>query len=264
VWVQFEAPGANGGAAGGVGGAYIRLLLPLAANAALGAAGAGARLESRPEYYDFDLFKVSGELAALVDRPLRALACTVFDTETTGLQPLHDEIISIGAVRIVNGRMLRQEIYEQLVDPQRPIPEVAIGVHGITDIMVRGQPTIDRVLPRFHRFAHDTVLVGHNVAFDLRMFEVKAAQAGVQFDQPVLDTLLLSTVVHPEEASHSLEAIAARLGIKAVGRHTALGDALLTGEIYLHLLPLLEAQGIVTLRAALAASQQSYLARVTY
>jgi DNA polymerase-3 subunit epsilon len=130
--------------------------------------------------------------------------------------------------------------------------------------MVRGQPTIGRVLPHFHRFAHDTVLVGHNVAFDLRMFEVKIPLTGVQFDQPVLDTLLLSTVVHPDAASHSLEAIAARLGLQALGRHTALGDALLTGEIYLHLLPLLEAQGIFTLRAALEASQQSYLARLTY
>jgi DNA polymerase-3 subunit epsilon len=263
VWVQLLPAESS---------AYIRLLLPLAAEpqrltppAPASPTEAVSHLESRPEYYDFDLFRARAAGHAAEDgRMLRELVCTVFDTETTGLTPLYDEIISIGAVRVVNGRMLRQEIFEQLVDPRRPIPETAIAVHGITDAIVRGQPTIERVLPRFHQFAHDTILVGHNLSFDLRMFEVKEAQAGVRFDQPVLDTLLLSTVVHPDEQSHSLEAIAKRLGLKPLGRHTALGDALLTGEIFLHLLPLLSAQGITTLRAATEASQASYLARITY
>jgi DNA polymerase-3 subunit epsilon len=86
----------------------------------------------------------------------------------------------------------------------------------------------------------------------------------VQFASPVLDTLLLSAVVHPDAQSHSLEAIAARLGLNAVGRHTALGDALLTAEIFLHLLPLLATQGITTLPDALAASRATYFARIKY
>ncbi len=76
--------------------------------------------------------------------------------------------------------------------------------------MVRGQPTIDKVLPAFHQFAQDTVLVAHNAAFDMRCLQVKEKVTGVVFDQPVMDTLLLSAVVHPNQESHRLEAITER------------------------------------------------------
>jgi DNA polymerase-3 subunit epsilon len=196
---------------------------------------------------------------------LSELIYTVFDTETTGLEPgAGDEIIAIGAVRIVNNRLLRAETYEQLVDPRRPISEASTAIHGITLEAVRGQPGIERVLPRFHEFCADTVLVGHNVAFDLSFLKRKQEQAGVRFEQPVLDTLLLSGVVHPNQASHSLEQIAVRLGVAVSGRHTALGDALVTAEVFLRMLPLLAAQGIRTLGEARRAAENSLYARVEY
>ena len=78
--------------------------------------------ESRPEYYDFDLFQRAGTQREFDDQPLGELTYTVFDTETTGLEPsAGDEIISLGAVRIVNGRLLKHEVFEQLVNPQRPL-----------------------------------------------------------------------------------------------------------------------------------------------
>ena len=221
--------------------------------------------DSRPEYYDFDLFAAGEGSRALDDRVLGEIAYTVFDTETTGLDPAGgDEILQIGATRIVNGKLLRGECFEQLVDPQRSIPEAGIPIHGIRPEMVRGQPTIAEVLPAFHAFASDTVLVGHNVAFDMRFLKLKEAASGVRFDQPVLDTLLLSSVVHPNEASHGLEAIAARLGVTVSGRHTAVGDALATAEVFLKLLPLLRQQGILTLGQAREAAQESYYARLRY
>ncbi|MDP9293010.1 MAG: 3'-5' exonuclease, partial [Actinomycetota bacterium] len=137
----------------------------------------------------------------------------------------------------------------------------SVAVHGITPELLRGQPTIDAVLPDFARFAEDTVLVGHNVGFDLRFIELKEAQTGVRLRQPVLDTLLLSAVVHPGHEDHSLEAMAARLGVSVIGRHTALGDAILTGEVFLGLLRLLVAQGMTTLGEARAAAQKTYAAR---
>lgn len=260
VWFQMDASGAR---------AYFRLLLPRAAGAGKASENSSATdsrpvIPSRPEYYDFDLFHQPGQSTELDDRPLHTLAYTVFDTETTGLTPGLDEIISIGALRIVNNRLLRQEVFEQLIDPQRPIPATATAIHGITDAMVRDQPVIEHVLPRFRAFVEDTVLVGHNLAFDMRMLREKEQSTGVCFVNPILDTLLLSALLHPEESQHSLEAIAQRLGVQALGRHTALGDAIVTGEIFLRMIPLLQARGIHTLRQAREAAQQTYFARLEY
>ena len=243
--------------------AFFRFLLPLAGS---GDEGAPAeRIESRPEFFDFDLFAQADTDTALDERPLGDLVYTVFDTETTGLNPSGgDEIIQIGAARVVNGRLLRQESFEQLVDPGRDIPKAGIAIHGITPDMVVGQPRIDEVFPAFHQFAQDTVLVAHNAAFDMKFLQAPARRTGLRLQQPVLDTLLLSAVVHPHQESHRLEAIAERFGITVLGRHTALGDALVTAEVLLKLIPLLRDMGIVTLGQARAAAQQSYYARLKY
>ena len=243
--------------------AFFRFLLPLAGS---GDEGAPAeRIESRPEFFDFDLFAQADTDTALDERPLGDLVYTVFDTETTGLNPSGgDEIIQIGAARVVNGRLLRQESFEQLVDPGRDIPKAGIAIHGITPDMVVGQPRIDEVFPAFHQFAQDTVLVAHNAAFDMKFLQAPARRTGLRLQQPVLDTLLLSAVVHPHQESHRLEAIAERFGITVLGRHTALGDALVTAEVLLKLTPLLRDMGIVTLGQARAAAQQSYYARLKY
>ena len=223
---------------------------------------------SRPEFYDFDLFDRHDESLEWLDRPLSELTFTVFDTETTGLQPTRgDEIISVGAVRAVNGRLLRQESFERLVDPQRRVPPAATAVHGLTREMLDGKPTIDTVLPEFARYAADTVLVGHNGGFDLQFLRLKESRTGVRFTQPVLDTLLLDAVIHPDHAEHSLEAIAARLGVEVVARHSALGDALVTGEVFLRLMTLMQQQGSQTLGDVVRASRrtlQSKLDRKLY
>ena len=245
--------------------AFFRFLLPLASEGEALETSQVVRSDSRPEYYDFDLFRHSESTRALDDRPLTELNYTVFDTETTGLEPsAGDEIIQIGATRIVAAKLRRQECFEQLVDPRRTIPEASISIHGIRPEMVEGKPAIDAVLPAFHAFACDTVLVAHNAAFDMRFLQLKEAACGVAFDQPVLDTLLLSALVHPQQASHSLEAIAERLGVPLLGRHTALGDAMVTAEVFLTLLPLLAEKGIHTLGQARDAARKTRYARLSY
>lgn len=244
---------------------FFRLLIPVAAPQEALEPSVLLGRESRPEYYDFDLFRQTEESRALDDRLLTQLTFTVFDTETTGLQPSDgDEIIQIGATRIVNGRLLRSETFEQLVDPRRPLARESVHIHGITEDILRGQPTIDKVLPIFHEFCEETVLVAHNAAFDMRFLQMKEEATGVQFRQPVLDTLLLSAVIHPNQESHQLEAIAERLGVHVIGRHTALGDAIVTGEVFLKMIPLLAEQGIHTLREAREAAERTYYARVKY
>jgi len=245
--------------------AFFRFMLPVATEREELEPETFIRSESRPEFYDFDLFRVTESTRALDERRLAELAFTVFDTETTGLAPsAGDEIIQIGAVRVVNGKLRRAESFEQLVDPRRSIPRESIPIHGIEPEMVVGQPTIDKVLPAFHAYAHDTVLVAHNAAFDMRFLQVKEAATGVRFEQPVLDTLLLSAVVHPNQESHKLESIAERFDIPVIGRHTALGDAIVTAEVLVRLIPLLAEKGVHTLAQAREAAQKTLYARIKY
>lgn len=250
----------------GVHRAYFRFLLPAAAEGRGKAPSlATTAIDSRPEFYDFDLFKGVDSAGDLDDRLLAQLDFTVFDTETTGLEPsAGDEIIQIGAVRIVNRRLLRHETFEQLIDPRRPLPAKSVKIHGITPAMLAGQPGVERVLPMFRAFVADTVLVAHNAAFDLRFLELKEAATGVRFDRPVLDTFLLSAVLFPHQESHRLEAIAERLGVSVIGRHTAVGDAIVTGEVFLKMIGLLAERGIRTLREARAAAEKTYHARISY
>jgi DNA polymerase III subunit epsilon len=222
-------------------------------------------LKKRPEFYDFDLFSRTGQSPELEKRLLGELTYTVFDTETTGLDPRGgDEIISIGAIRVVNGRLLHAETIHQLVDPCRPIPGESIKYHGITDRMIEGMPTIDKALPFLYHFALDTVLVAHNAAFDMRMLEMKEKTTGIRFTNPVLDTMHLSAIVHPAHEDHSLDTIAQRLGVSLTKRHDALGDAIATGEVFLKIIPLLNEKGIYTLKDALVASQRTYYTRLKY
>jgi len=257
AWLHREGP------AGERTGCF-RFLLPM--GEPQGTTGRpAAPIKSRPEYYDFDLFAHEGPSQDMRGRKLTELTYTVFDTETTGLEPsAGDEIISIGAVRIVNGRLLKNEAFQQLVDPQRAVDPDSAKIHGIDRATLSGQPTIEEVLPAFRKFCEDTVLVAHNAAFDMRFLELKEKSTGVRFDHPVLDTLLLSAAVHPNLEDHRLESIATRLGLPVVGRHTALGDALLTGDVFLRLLALLGNQGIATLGEALDASRETYYARLRY
>ena len=197
------------------------------------------------EFYDFDLFK--GPSEALKDTPLRKLTFVVFDTEATGLRPsAGDELLSIGAVRVVNGRILTGETFERLINPGREIPASTIRIHGITADMVRDKPPAPIVLAQFKAFVGDAALVAYNAAFDMTFLEKGSEQAGVTFDNPVLDALLLAVYLQEDVSDFSLTAAADRMGVEVVGRHTALGDAMTTAAIFVKLIDLLEARNIET------------------
>lgn len=242
------------------GQARLRLPLPLAKRRAR---DAEARLlPPRPEFYDFALLSQPRELGDFGGRSLRAINYVVFDTETTGLRPTGgDEIVSLAGVRIVNGRILTGESFERLVDPKRPIPPASMRFHKITDEMVKDKPPIQVVLPQFHAFVGDAVLIAHNAAFDLAFLKLKEGECGVEFTMPVLDTLLLSAFLHDYTGKHGLEVVANRFGIEVHGRHTAIGDALVTAGVFLRMIDVLEARGVRTLDEALAASDAVFEAR---
>jgi len=207
---------------------------------------------ARPEFFDFNLLHQPLATSELGRTPLDALHYVVFDTETTGLSPSQgDEIIQVAAVRLVNGRILTGETFNQLVNPGRKIPPESIPFHHITDDMVADKPTIDKVLPQFRSFVSGAVMVAHNAAFDLKFLKMKERAAGVKFDSPVLDTMLLSRMLQGDDGDHTLDGIAQRLGIEVVDRHTALGDSLVTAAIFLRMIDMLRERDIRTLDDAI-------------
>ncbi|EBA17591.1 exonuclease, DNA polymerase III, epsilon subunit family protein [Roseobacter sp. SK209-2-6] len=212
--------------------------------------------ESRPLVYDFDL--LATQTNGLRTRPLRSLSFTVFDTETTGLLPHKDEIVQIGALRVVNGRLVNGEGFETLVNPGFDIPAASTAVHGVTTEMVRNSPMIKTAGAAFHQFCKDSVLVAHNAPFDIAFLRRHAKSSGVDWNHMVLDTVLLSAVIFGASVPHTLDALCDRLeiNIPEALRHTAMGDAQATAEALLRMLPMLEARGFTTLDEVLEQTRQ--------
>ncbi|MDR5866025.1 3'-5' exonuclease [Halomonas koreensis] len=238
-------------------GEHARLRLPLPALERVGAPP--PRTAPRPEFHDFGIAELPPPDAELAARPLRALEIVAFDTETTGLElRAGDRVISIGACRIVNARLLASETFDLRVDPGRPIPPASTAIHGLTDDDVAGAPPPAVALPRFRDYIGDAVILAHNAAFDLLAIQPPGSEA--RFDMPVLDTLLLSRALDPSLDGHDLDSLAERYGLHFPpgSRHTALGDARVTAELWLSLLPRLEARGIDTLDDLLALQASAF------
>lgn len=234
---------------------YARIRLPLPATERVGAPREA--MPPRPEFHDFGIADLPAPDEALANRALRSLEVVAFDTETTGLELRRgDTVISVGACRVVNARLLASETFDCKVDPQKPIPAASTAIHGLTDADVAGAPPLDIVLNRFRQYVGDAVLLAHNASFDM----LAISHHGVDFDVPVLDTLLISRALDEAIDGHDLDSLAQRyhLAFPPGTRHTALGDARVTAELWLALLPRLEARGIDTLEKLLALQANAF------
>lgn len=161
---------------------------------------------------------------------------TVFDVETTGLDPRRGHrIVEIAGVRIENGIIQAESAFEAYVNPERQIPWEARQVNKIDDAMVAGAPTIDQVLPQFLAFAEGSLLLAHNANFDMGFLETEKEFCWGYVELPeCLCTLTLSRSLFPQEFRHNLDVLALRCGLTLpTDRHRALPDVLLTAQAFL-------------------------------
>lgn len=171
----------------------------------------------------------------------------VFDLETTGFSNRSDEITEIGAVKIKAGQIVDR--FSALVNPNRSIPFKVQELTGITEEMVRDQPSIEEVLPQFLAFAENSVMVAHNSSFDMGFVRAKAKRLGLSFDNVDIDTLKLSRILLPALKKHKLNLIATHLGIRLENHHRAVDDAAATAEIFLKFIALMKEQGMADFEA---------------
>ena len=206
----------------------------------------------------------------------------VFDIETTGFSPVNNRIIEIGAVRVSGGKV--EDRFSAFVNPQTPIPFEIEKLTGIRDDMVTDAPLIEDVLPRFLEFCRGCVLVAHNAGFDMSFIlenarrqglsladvsagrltgeESGAAAAGMMSEESgvpdaggpggsgectYVDTVGIARVLLPDQAKHTLDAVAKTLNISLENHHRAVDDAECTAWIFLKFIQMLKDRGIHTL-----------------
>ncbi|RMG94117.1 MAG: 3'-5' exonuclease [Deltaproteobacteria bacterium] len=162
-----------------------------------------------------------------LDRPL-----VFFDTETTGTDPQQDRIVEISIVRLLPGVHRIDGPYTFRVDPQRPIPEAATQVHGISNEDVRGCPTFAAIAPRIVELIEGADFAGFNVLrFDLRLLEAEFARANVDVDLRSRRVVDAQVIFHSKEPRTLSAAVRFYRGKELEGAHGAEADTLATVEV---------------------------------
>lgn len=159
----------------------------------------------------------------------------IFDLETTGLSPEDDEIIEIGAVKIVDG--LLKETFACFVKPSFPIPAESTAVNNITNEMVKDAYSINQVFPDFYKFCEDAIMVGHNaIDFDFKFIDNIAKKMGYKITDERMDTIQMSRAKLSHLRFHNLKTICGYLGVELIGAHRAVNDTIATAQVFLKLL----------------------------
>lgn len=182
---------------------------------------------------------------------LKPPSFTVFDTETTGLDPRKgDKIVEIAGVRIEDGVIREDLSFSKFVNPERSIPWEAKRVNHIEDSDVAGAQTIDQVLPEFLEFAKGSILVAHNCDFDMNFLLTEKELCWGYIEIPeCLCTMRLSRSLYPSEFRHNLDSLAARLSIAMPKeRHRAMPDVLMTAQALLVMIESREINTVEQLR----------------
>ena len=166
------------------------------------------------------------------------IRCVLFDTETTGLDPLNgDRVIEVAALELINDLPTGQH-FRRLIDPQRDIPPEASRLHGMTAADLAGKPLFAEIVRDLLDFLGDDKLIAHNAPFDFSFLDMEFGRAGLPAlaRDRMIDTLALAKTRFPG-MPNSLDALCRRFAIDLSGRttHNALLDCRLLAEVYVEL-----------------------------
>ncbi|MCL2107966.1 MAG: PolC-type DNA polymerase III [Oscillospiraceae bacterium] len=154
----------------------------------------------------------------------------IFDVETTGLSPVNERIIEIGAVKLRNLEIIGE--FSSFVNPAKPIPEHITAINGISDDMVKDAPTESEVLAKFIEFCGDSPLIAHNASFDGGFLRETCKRCNIVYNFNTIDTVKLCRAAVPGVKSHSLDAMAKYYKAGEFNHHRALDDSKVLAIIF--------------------------------
>lgn len=163
-----------------------------------------------------------------------------FDTETTGLHPLEEHVIEIGAVKF-NCNGLIGKPFNMLIKPPVPVSRFITDLTHITNEMLEGCPAMQNVLPDFLNYieSEETILIGHNVPFDIQFMDAELSRCKMKgIKNRSMDTLQLARWAYPhlsylgEKGVYKLQSLASRYNIKVEAAHRACDDARVCKELF--------------------------------
>ncbi len=173
----------------------------------------------------------------------------VLDTETTGMDPKKDEILSIGAVKVRGNRILFGEAFEAWLKPRGEISEESIKIHGIRRMDIEHGEEPEAVIPRFLDFVGNRPIVGYYIRFDQRMLSSYTRRMiGVELPNELIELSEMYYRRHRKSSPHEFvdlkfDTIMENLDLPRLGKHDALNDAVMSALIYLKLKTMPEYKG---------------------
>ena len=186
---------------------------------------------------------------AYLFEPYRGDEVVVLDTETTGMDPRKDEILSIGAVKVRQNRILLSDAFEAWLKPEGKISEESIKIHGIRRIDIEHGEAPERVIPRLMDYIGNRPIVGYYIRFDQRMLSAYTRQLlGVDLPNELIELSEMYYRRYRKRSPHEFvdlkfDTIMEALDLPRLGKHDALNDAIMSALIYLKLKSMPEYKG---------------------
>lgn len=188
------------------------------------------------------------------DQPLDRVRFVVLDSETTGLNPAVDRLVTIGAVAVLGGEIVLEDSFSALLQIDRNTE--AVTVHGITRNQASHGVPEPQAIADFLGYLRDGVIVGHHIGHDIATFDAACQR---HWDAKLLNRSLdtMDLTLHLEQAGafagrppirqFTLDALCTMFGVVPHDRHTAAGDAFITAQVFLRLVRLASRFGRGTL-----------------